>query len=569
MHAHRRLAAPAARGPTLSPRAPTRSPDRDRALDRAADEGVDVLIIGGGISGAGVALDAVTRGYRVALVEREDIGSGTSSRSSKLVHGGIRYLETGDLAMVAEGVRERDRLRRLAPHLVRPLPFAIPTPSQRRRWELKAGMLLYDALAFGRNLRRHTRLDLGAFLRHAPGVVRPLDGGAYRYFDSQTDDARLTLAVALTAIRYGALVANHTEVVGLLENHGRVVGAEVHDRLRDQRATIRSRWVVSASGVWADSIRRLAPQAPTPQLAPSRGVHLTFPRSLLPINGAVTFPSSLQDGRMNFAIPWGQQVYVGTTDEIHAGDRSRPAVEPADARYLAASVSHAFGLEIGARDAIGAWAGLRPLMTGAGGVAPKDLSRRHALVEDPDGLVTVTGGKLTTYRQMAEDVVDLVTRRDGNRARCVTHRLPLGMRGSAEQGQGRVRALARHLGYGPEVADPLFHRHGDRAAEVLERCRQDGEDEPLVKGLPYLVGEVRWAVTEELARSLDDVLDRRLRVAIRHRGAGGSGVLAAARIVAEELGWDESRTAKEVDGYLRGVARQRGPVPLDTSWLHR
>ncbi|MDX1621853.1 MAG: FAD-dependent oxidoreductase, partial [Nitriliruptorales bacterium] len=286
-------------------------PDREDALDRMAGTPLDVLVVGGGITGAGIALDAVTRGYRTGLVERDDLASGTSSRSSKLVHGGIRYLSHGDLPMVAEGVRERDRLRRLAPHLVHPVAFAIPAPSRRRWAELKLGMLLYDAFAFGRNVSRHQGLDHGDLLRAAPGLVRGNDRG-YRYVDCQTDDARLTLTVALTARRHGALLANHAEVVDLFESKGRVIGARVADRLTGETRDIASRWVVSATGVWADDVRGLAPDPGTPQLVPSRGVHLTFPRRLLPVNGAVSFPSGLGDGRMVFAVPWGGQVYVGT-----------------------------------------------------------------------------------------------------------------------------------------------------------------------------------------------------------------------------------------------------------------
>ncbi|MDX1619834.1 MAG: glycerol-3-phosphate dehydrogenase/oxidase [Nitriliruptorales bacterium] len=539
---------------------------RERALQEATGSELDVLVVGGGITGVGVALDAAARGYRTALVERDDLASGTSSRSSKLVHGGIRYLAQGDLAMVAESVRERDRLRRLAPHLVRPLPFALPTPTASRRWELKAGMLIYDALAFGRNVRRHQRLDLTALLHDAPGLARWTEGGGYRYFDCQTDDARLNLTVALAARRHGALVANHVEVRELLASRGRVVGALVEDRLSGQELTLRARWVVSATGIWADHIRQLAPAAPAPQLAPSRGAHLTFPRHLLPVNGAVSFPSTFGDGRLNFAVPWGQQVYVGTTDRPHTDGLTHPGVHTSDAEYLVQSASAAFGVDISVAEAVGGWAGLRPLMTGAGGLHPKDLSRRHALVHDPGGLLTITGGKLTTYRQMAEDVVDVIAAEDGNRSRCLTSRLALGVVGDPQQGLERTRELTRSWNYPDSVARSLFQRHGDAAPTVLELCRRHGEDDILVPGLPYLTGEVRWAVRHELARTLSDVLERRLRVAIRHAAAGGPAIAAAARIMADELGWDDRRLSREIDEYLGGVAEERGVVALDTSW---
>ena len=538
-------------------------PDREEALDRMARTPLDVLVVGGGITGAGIALDAMTRGYRTALVERDDLASGTSSRSSKLVHGGIRYLSQGDLPMVVEGVRERDRLRRLAPHLVHPVPFAIPAPSSRRWAELKIGMLLYDAFAFGRNVHRHHGLDHGRFLRAAPGLVRGNDRG-YRYVDCQTDDARLTLTVALTARRHGALIANHAEVVDLLESRGQVVGARVADGLTGETLDVSARWVVSATGVWADRVRRLAADPGAPRLVPSRGVHLTFPRSLLPVNGAVSFPSGLDDGRMVFVVPWGGQVYVGTTDEVHTDPVDASSVGSGDAEYLTASISSAFGVDVSVRDAIGAWAGLRPLMAGSDGLPPTDLSRRHAVVPGPPGLVTVTGGKLTTYRQMAEDVVDELARADGNSTRCHTKRLPLGTRDA--RGVLSAVAVARRLGYDDAVGRTLYARHGDAAPVVLEACRRWKEDSPLVPGLPYLTGEVRWSVRHELARTLADVLDRRLRVSVRDRAAGGAGIAASVAVLAEELGWDPARQEQEVAEYLRQVRTERGPVPLDDGW---
>lgn len=538
------------------------APDREDALDQLADRSVDVLVVGGGITGAGIALDAVTRGYSVALVEREDLAAGTSSRSSKLIHGGVRYLARGDLPMVAEGVRERDRLRRLAPHLVVPLPFTLATPTLRTRVELKAGLTLYDALALGRNLHGHGRLALDDLLDHVPALSTGVRRGGYRYFDAQTDDARLTLQVAQTARRYGALVLPHTAATELLTFRGRIVGARLEDRLTGDELQVTARWVVAAGGVWADQLRRLAPDAGDARLVPSRGAHLTFDRRDLPVNAAAAFPSGMDDGRMNFAIPWGDQVYVGTTDDVHDGVLDRPAVAPADAHYLVESVRRAFDVDLGVEDAVGAWAGLRPLLSSGPGFPSADLSRRHAIMQDPPGLVSITGGKLTTYRQMAEDLVDRLADEDGNRNRCTTRRLPLGVRGPGRAAAGRVLAVAHDLGVDRTLALGVFHRHGDEAALVLADCVAEGDAEPLVEGLPYLRGEVRWAVRHELARTVDDVLSRRLRVSLRHRAAGGPAASYTADVLGRELGWSSARRRASVRRYLDAVAYERGPVPL-------
>jgi glycerol-3-phosphate dehydrogenase len=540
-------------------------PDREESLAAATADALDLLVVGGGITGAGIALDAATRGYRVALVERDDLASGTSSKSSKLVHGGMRYLATGDLAMVVGGVRERDRLRRLAPHLVRPLGFVVPLDHRRGRIEMKVGLVLYDTIALGRNVRAHRWLDPARVLAAVPGLATGYSHGGYRYYDCQTDDARLTLAIAQEARRHGAAVLNHVEVEELLRTGDRVAGAAVRDRLTGATHELRARWVVSASGVWADRVRGLAPPAPAASIVPAKGVHLAFARDRVPVEQAVIVPSHARDRRHVFVVPWGQQVYVGTTDEPWNGDPDRPDLAGDEADYLLAAVNRAFGTDLTVADAVGAWAGLRPLVTGAA-AASRDLSRTHAVTEGPPGLVTIVGGKLTTYRRMAQDAVDLVIAADGDRRPCVTASLPLGAVGPAEAGLAHTIALVADRELDPALAGGLYHRHGDAAGAVLDLCLAHGEAEPLVPGLPYLQGEVRWAVRHELARTLDDVLQRRTRVSLRHAAAGGQAIGWAANVMAEELGWSPDEQARQVDDYLARVGHERGPVPLHTSW---
>jgi glycerol-3-phosphate dehydrogenase len=530
----------------------TVSPDREVALTRAADGPLDVVVVGAGITGAGVALDAALRGYRVALIEREDIASGTSSKSSKLVHGGLRYLANGDVAMVAEGVRERDRTRRAAPHLVRPLPFVVATPTLLDRVLLKAGLLAYDALGTVRSVAPHGRVSVDELRRVAPTLQT--QHGGYRYWDARTDDARLTLAVVQAARRAGVLVVNHAAVTSITTTAAeRVTGVEVTDELTGTGTTLEARWIVGATGVWAAELRRRAPAGDwSPEITPARGAHLVFDHAALPVSQAVVFPAG--DGRHLFAIPWGGQVYVGTND-VPASSMAAHVTRD-DADYLLAATAAAFDHAPDLDDAVGAWAGLRPLV--GGGERTADLSRRHLVVEDPAGLVTVTGGKLTTWRQMAQDVVDELAAGDGVRARCTTATTSLGATGTRRAGDARVRVLGARHGVDPIACSALYHRHGDRAPDVLAAClAEDDGTAQLVDGLPYLRGEVRWAVRHELARTVDDVLQRRTRVSLRHAAAGGDAIAFVADVLDEELGIDRDA---QMAAYLAAVDAERGPL---------
>ncbi|HVM15850.1 MAG TPA: glycerol-3-phosphate dehydrogenase/oxidase [Egibacteraceae bacterium] len=547
---------------------------REDNLDRLADRTYDLLVIGGGITGAGIALDAAARGLQVALVERHDLAAGTSSRSSSLVHGGLRYLAQAMFGLTRESAVERDLLRRLAPHLVRPLPFVVPDTGGRGHIALTGlGMWIYDGLASFRNVARHHRLSPDEVAERIPGLTTGLGHGGYEYHDCRTDDARLVLQVARTAHRLGADVVTRAEVVELQETAGRVTGAVVRDRLGGGQVRVSARQTVSATGVWADDVRGLLTTENEPLLAPSKGVHLVFSAADVRVGAAGLVPSGAGDGRMVFLLPWGDQVIAGTTDDSYDGPLDAPTVEPGDAAYLCNAVNAAFATELTPSDAVGAWAGLRPLLASEAHL-PMDsetLSRRHVLVDRPDGLLTITGGKLTTYRAMAEEAVDRVVAGLGGtpaRMRSMTDRVPLGLRGGLAGTVARTAGVLEALGLDPAVAGHLVERHGDEAVEVAVSASSlpDGA-EPLVPGLPYLRAEVHWAVEHEMALSVEDVLDRRTRVSLRHASAGGQAVDEVASVLARVLGWSAPQAAAEADAYRRRVARERGAVPVKAGAL--
>ena len=488
---------------------PLSAETRLQHLAGMADRVLDVLVIGGGITGAGVALDAAARGLSVGLVEREDFASGTSGRSSRLVHGGARYLRHGELGLVYESLRERERLRRLAPHLVRPLGMLIPIRRPTNRLYMGTGLSLYDGLTIGRNPARHRWATPDEVRRLAPTLVRST--GGYLAFDCRTDDARLTLEVVRQAAAHGALVANHAEVEDLLGD-GRVRGAVVRDTTSARSLEVRARVVVNATGVWASRVHARVVRRP-PALRPSKGVHLVLPRDRLPVRCAVTVPSLAGGEAMVFAIPWGPRVYAGTTDTPYDGPLASPPVDPEDVEIVLGSLARAFGGDLEPRDVRASWAGIRPLLdTGRG--ATRDLSRRHVIYEDPPGLLTVTGGKLTTYRRMAEQVVDRACWILGAGSRCPTRRLPLGLTAPYQAEVERVVAAAKRVDLPPEAGRRLVDRYGDDWVDVLALLRDDPAlAEEAVAGLPVLRVEIEASLRREMALTAEDVLVRRTRLA--------------------------------------------------------
>ena len=536
---------------------------RDNVLDRLGSRAYDVLVIGGGISGAGVALDAVARGLSVALVERDDLASGTSSKSSKLVHGGLRYLEQGELGIVRESIVERELLQRLAPHLVQRQPFAVPDRGRREGVMLGAGLTIYGGLGGFRSVTKSKRLSPADLADRAPGLVRHTEHGGWEYSDCRTDDARLTMTVARIAARMGADIVTAAEVVELHTVGGAVTGATVTDRLGGRSVEVRAKVTVSATGIWADKVRNLAGPNPLHLLA-SKGVHLVFSAEQVRVKSAVVVPSGAHDRRRIFIIPWGGQVVVGTTDDVYEGSIDAPSVDRRDAEYCCAAVNDAFGLELTPADAVGAWAGLRPLPRADAepGGRSDTLSRRHALLEGPPGLLTLTGGKLTTYRKMAADAVDAVMALLGGKVACPTGGISLGLRGSFSAAVRRAEGVCAALSLDPAVAAGVVERHGDDAVRLLERAARDDEADVLIPGLPYLRAELRWAVEEELALSVDDVLRRRVRVALRHAAAGGAIAKDVGAILAGALGWDARTTNASVQEYRRRTTEERGVVPV-------
>ena len=542
---------------------PEIGPDtRAENLQRLEREAFDVCVIGGGITGAGVALDAASRGLSVALVERDDFASGTSSRSSKMVHGGLRYLAQYDFRLTWEASRERDLLRRLAPQLVRPLRFLFPAYKKGIQTRFATiGLTMYDVVAGRRGFGRHRRASDSEVRRLTPTLDPKRVVGAWTFWDASTDDARLVFEVLRTAHGFGAVVVNHARVHGFDTSAGTIAAAFVSDELSGREITVRARCFVNAAGVWADEVGRLEPRSAAPPIRPATGIHLVVPASVVPVHSGVIIPSVARDRRSLFAVPgWGDTVVLGTTDTTYDGPLDAPAVDDDDVRYTLSAVNWSLGLDVKPSDVVAAWAGLRPLLAGAGGPEARtaDLSRTQHLAASPAGLVTITGGKLTTYRRMAADTVDLVCSRLGVGARSRTKRLPIGLTRPLEGLLAETIAGAERAGIPETSARHLVETFGDRAPAVLELATSEpGLADPLVPDLPWLAAEAVWAVDREMAVSLSDVLERRTRLSLADRDAGLSS--AAPGLVARSLGLGPAM-AEQITTLAAKITRERGPV---------
>ena len=528
---------------------------RQRDLAALADGQLDVLVVGGGIVGSGTLLDAATRGLRAGLVEREDIAVGTSSRSSRLIHGGLRYLEQYRFGLVREALAERSRILHLAPHLVtiQPLLFPLFGWPVATRVFYQSGMTLYDILGARRDGGWHRHLSVDEVLAHVPAMHRSRLRGGLLFHDGVEDDARYTLAVARTAQAEGATVVTRARAESLIEEAGRVVGARVCDDLSGASLDVRARVVVDATGVWgADPASPLS--GGTTRLLPSRGAHLVVARDRIPSDVGLTIRVP---GKVVFLVPWPHFWLIGTTDAPYGGPIDRPMAGHDEVDELLAAVNRVLDVDLGRDDVVGTYAGLRPLIAPSGG-STLTASREHRVVAEPNGLVRVSGGKYTTYRVMAEETMDAAVRALGERpkdrpSRTATHRLV----GAADRPDlDRLAAtLAETSGLAPAVATRLVARHGLAAAEVAELGSASGLLATLDGG-EHLEAEVAWGARHELALSLDDVLARRMRLAQELPDRGASIAPRVAAIMAGELGWDEARQAAEVDTYLVEARRE-------------
>lgn len=518
----------------------------------------DLLVIGGGITGAGIARDAAMRGLETALVERGDPGEGTSSRSSRLVHGGLRYLEQGQLRLVHEAVRERLVLLRIAPHLVRPLEFVFPVHVGDRvpRWKLSLGVLAYDAFAGFRNVGRARFPGKQGILQLEPLLREKGLTGGVTYFDAQCDDARLVLANLRSAMAHGARVTTRTAAVAPVLDDGRIAGMEVEDRESGQRGAIRARVVVNATGAWADELRKLEDPSADRVLRLTRGSHVLVPRERIGHRHAIAFLSPV-DGRVMFALPWGEFSYIGTTDTDHDSSPDDLRVRREDVIYLLRSANALFpGAHLTDDDVRAAWSGLRPLVHDVRRDRASSVSREHALLTGKTGMLTIVGGKLTTYRAMAAEVVDKAVKLLKREVRpCTTDTEPLPGGEASDLEVFRMRGAT--LGLPAAVVEHLLRLHGTESAGVCNLALSNrGLLERIHPAHPAIEAEVVHAARKELARTVEDVLVRRLHLYYETRDHGVRSARRVAELMGAELGWDEERVAEEAAAYRRFVARE-------------
>lgn len=534
----------------------------DRPLERRArdlrsltDEPWDLVVVGGGVTGAGILLDAASRGLRAALVERDDLAVGTSSRSSRLIHGGLRYLERFQVGLVREALAERSRLLRLAPHLVTIEPFLFPLygPPLVTRFFYGTGIALYDMLGAARDGGRARHLGVEATLRLAPVLRRGGLRGGIVYHDGAEDDARFVVALVRTARTLGAVAATRTEATGVVrDGSGRTTGIVVRDRLDGSEITIRASHVVDATGVWASRPENPFGGPPVP-MVPSRGSHLVVARDRLPLHTGMTIRVP---GKVVFLVPWPDAWVIGTTDEPDPGPPDRPAPTEHEVRRILATVNGTLDVDLRLDEVLGAFTGIRPLVgDGADGSTIK-VSREHRVRVGADGLVRIGGGKYTTYRVMACDAVDAALGEEARRRPSATADLPLVGAADRPALDGLARSLATDHGLAPGVAERLVARHGTEATTIAAMATASGLSGTLGPGVSQLEAEVAWAADEEMALSLDDVLSRRMRLSTTLADRGASLAPRVAGILGARLGWDEARQREEIDRYLASAHRE-------------
>lgn len=539
---------------TIQPGSQLLGPDQRRtAWDRLGKDHFDVIVVGGGVVGAGIALDAATRGLRVALVEARDLASGTSSRSSKMFHGGLRYLEQLEFGLVREALKERElSMARLAPHLVKPLRFLYPLT--RRGWErpyVAAGLFLYDTMGGAKSVPGQSHLSRHGALRLAPGLRRNSLIGGISYYDTVVDDARHTMTVARTAAHYGAVIRTSTQVVGFLREADRVVGVRVRDSEDGRSAEVRGHVVINAAGVWTDEVQALSQQRGRFHVRASKGVHIVVPRDRIVSDAAIILRTATS---VLFVIPWGAHWIVGTTDTDWNLDLAHPAATKADIDYLLERVNQVLVTPLTHDDIDGVYAGLRPLLAGENDDTSK-LSREHAVARIAPGLVAIAGGKYTTYRVMAYDAVDEAAQDIPARVSpSITEKVPLlGADGYFALVNQTVQ-LADEYGLHPYRVKHLLDRYGSLIDEVMAFAADRPElRQPIAAAPSYLKVEAVYAAAAEGALHLDDVLARRTRISIEYPHRGADCAEEVAGLMAGVLGWDEAETSREVRTYLARV----------------
>lgn len=531
---------------------------RAEALARFQADTFDIAIIGGGITGAGIARDAAQRGLAVALLEKGDFASGTSSKSSRMIHGGLRYLRQGQVQLVRESLIERGVLLRLAPHLVHPMPFLLPVygESASRRLILRAGLTAYDLLAGGRRLQRHRTLSREALVRAEPSIRSDGLQGGFRYFDCLVNDARLTLATVRSAARCHAAVASYVEATGVLSEGGRVTGVHFSDRMRGVSGTVRAHVVVAAAGPWTDQVRELAGASPI--LRPTKGIHIVVERSRLPLSSAVAFTLG---HRALFGVPHGDYTYIGTTDTDYSDDPGRARAEVDDVTYVIEAASAAFTVDLSPDDVLSTWAGVRPLVSEEG--TPSNVPRDYDIQTGPEGFITIAGGKLTTYRAMAEDLVDRVLEQEaprlgGARPPCRTASTPL-PGGDLDRFERYRETTAAALEEAWDLSRPtsyhLVDTYGAEYLKVLAYARNNPDLlRPLAPGVPVLAAEAVYAVEEEMALTLEDFMSRRTDLMLFEPQHGLEAAGRAAALMGEALSWGRRRRSEQVQQYRQAVA---------------
>ena len=532
----------------------TRASALERLGETSTGDPLDLLVVGGGITGAGIALDASSRGMSVGLVERLDFASGTSSKSSKLVHGGLRYLEQREFGLMREACTERDLLRRLSPHLVEPIPFVLPVSQRSTRAKFGVGLWAYDALASFRNLKVHRHLDGPEVETLLPALPKGKVRGGYVFYDCKTDDVRLVMEVLIQAVRYGTIAVNHA-CVRDVEPGEKICTAWIEDSASASLIEVKARRVIAAGGVWTDRIEQLTKTNAPPRLRPSKGIHVLFDRTRFPIGEAAAVIPDADRKRMLFVIPWHDAVLVGTTDTAHEGSLDYPVVEKADREYCLASVNKLYRTDLTEDDIVGAYAGFRPLIAAKRGETA-DLSRKHAVYEIAPGVLGITGGKMTTYRRMSAEAVDRAAGDLGLTDRSRTRWIRLGS-SDVDRLRDAVQRRARRLGLSDETVSHLVRCYGDRAMDVLD-VAEDGGTTPLVPGKAPIAAEAVYAAKAEMACHLSDVLSRRTRLSLLDAGGGIGAGATAAETMAATLGWDADETTRQIEAHRIAIETERG-----------